>query len=50
MSLAPIPFTAIVEYAKIYSVDELEDFIYIMRVMDDEYMRLKNVKHGNEER
>jgi hypothetical protein len=41
MSVGPIPFTAIVEYAKLYEVaeDEFDEFIYIIRAMDSEYLK-----------
>lgn len=43
MSVGPIPFTAIVEYHKIYGygVDDLEDFHWIIRNMDDTYLALE---------
>lgn len=34
MGAAPIPFTAIVEYARIYKIDEFEEFKYIIRRLD----------------
>lgn len=40
--IGPIPFTAIVEYAKIYEVDDFDDFMYFIRSMDSEYLRLEN--------
>lgn len=39
-----IPFTAIVEYARIYGVDDIEEFIYLMREMDNEYIDLDSKK------
>lgn len=39
MDLSAIPFTAIAEYSRIYDIDD-EDFFYIVRMMDDEFMRL----------
>jgi predicted ferric reductase len=41
MGLGPIPFTSIVEYAKIYEVEDIVDFIYIIREMDNEYLRIQ---------
>ena len=38
MSLAPIPFTAIVEYFKVNPVGTFEEFHYYMRVMDNIYI------------
>lgn len=40
MSLAPIPFTAIIEYSTIYELDDVEEFAYVMRLMDRTFMRL----------
>ncbi len=44
MGLGAIPFTAIVEYSKIYSVGDLQEFIYIIRRMDNELLRLDAAK------
>lgn len=33
--LGPIPFTAIVEYARVFDVDDFEEFLYLVRLMDD---------------
>lgn len=38
---APIPFTSIVEYSKIYEVEDFEEFLYIIRAMDNEFLRLE---------
>lgn len=40
MALGPIPFTAILEYSKIFYDGEFDDFLYFMRVMDREYLKL----------
>lgn len=42
-SSGPIPFTAIVEYANIYEIEgeEFSDFMYLIRVMDAEYLSLE---------
>ena len=34
MGIMPIPFTAIVEYAKIYNVSDIDEFVYLIRKMD----------------
>jgi len=39
--LQPIPFTAIVEYSRIYSIDD-EDFKDIIRHMDDTFLALES--------
>ncbi len=40
MSLQAIPFTAIAEYSRIYELDDFEDFAYIIRRMDNAFMKL----------
>lgn len=42
--MGPIPFTAIVEYYKIYPMGEFEEFHFIIRSMDDTLMRLSRTK------
>lgn len=34
MGPSAIPFTAIVDYARIYNIDDFDGFIYLIRVMD----------------
>ena len=40
--LSPIPFTAIVEYARIYGVDEFNEFLDLIRAMDSELLKLES--------
>ena len=40
----PIPFTSIVEYVKIYEVEDFHEFLDIIRDMDSELMRLEATK------
>lgn len=40
MTVGPIPFTAIVEYSRIYELDDFEDFSYIIRRMDSTFLEL----------
>lgn len=47
VSLSPIPFTAIAEFARIYSVEDFDDFLYIVRQMDDAYLDFQGKKNGN---
>lgn len=35
LDITPIPFTAIYEYAKIYELDDFDDFLYIIRLIDN---------------
>ena len=42
-----IPFTAIVEYARIYEVEDMEEFIYLIREMDNEYISVDSSKKEN---
>lgn len=46
VSLGPIPFTAIAEFAKIYEVEDFEDFLYLIRVMDNTFLMLQGKKDG----
>lgn len=39
MSLAPIPFTAIAEFARVYNIEEVEDFLYYIRRLDTLYIK-----------
>lgn len=47
MELQAIPFTAIVEYSRIYELEDGEEFAYLMRLMDRTFMRLKRGIKGN---
>lgn len=38
MALGPIPFTAIVEYSKIFEVGDFHEFHYLIRAMDAEFL------------
>lgn len=52
ISLSPIPFTAISEFAKIYEVEDFDDFLYFIRVMDNKFLSLKeekNAKHRSKD-
>lgn len=46
--VSPIPFSAIVEYAKIYEVEDFFEFLYLIRVMDNALidMQSKSDKKG----
>lgn len=46
MSLGPIPWTAMIQYADRFGLDEdlIDDFIYIMRIMDEAYIEHSNKK------
>lgn len=41
MSIGPIPFTAIVEYFKLFGVGDFEEFLYFIRVMDNTFLNLE---------
>lgn len=41
MDLQPIPFTAIVEYSRIYEVGDRQEFLEIIRAMDDTFLSLQ---------
>jgi hypothetical protein len=46
MGLAPIPFLAILEYARLYDIegDSLDDLLYIVRAMDNALMEHESKK------
>ena len=49
MGLGPIPFTAIIQYCNLYNIEEIEEFIYLIRRMDDKFLELeakKDSKNG----
>lgn len=39
MGVMPIPFSSIVEYSKIYEVGDFDEFNYVIRQMDDAYIK-----------
>lgn len=39
MALTPIPFTAIAEYCRLFEIEEVDEFFYIMRCMDNSYLK-----------
>lgn len=44
MGEGPIPFTSIAEYAKIYKIEQGEEFfefLYFIRAMDSEYLKVR---------
>lgn len=41
VSLAPIPFTAIVEYVRVYNIEDFDEFLYYIRRMDNLYIERK---------
>lgn len=46
LGVGPIPFTAIVEYSRIYELEEFEEFAYIIRKMDNAFLEL-NAQESN---
>jgi hypothetical protein len=44
--LSPIPFTAIVDYSKIYEVEDFNEFLYFIRLMDNKFLDLENKKQS----
>jgi hypothetical protein len=47
--LGPIPFTAIVEYSKIYNVEDFDDFLYFIRLMDSKILELESNKQKKQD-
>ncbi len=45
MDVGPIPFTAIVEYSRIFEVEDFDDFHYLIRKMDRTYLKLESDKN-----
>lgn len=45
--IGPIPFTAIVEYAKIYNVEDFQEFLEIIRRMDSVWLELERQGEKN---
>lgn len=41
MGLAPIPFTDIYNFAKIKEIEDFDEFLYLMRCLDDAYLKEK---------
>lgn len=48
MSVGPIPFTAIVEYSKIYGVHDFDDFVFVIRRMDNVFLELNSSSEKKE--
>ncbi len=40
LNLGAIPFTAIFEYSRIYELGDFDDFHYIIRALDDAYLKM----------
>lgn len=49
MSGGPIPFTAIIEFATIYNVEDLNEFFYYMRRLDATYLEFSEKKNDNKD-
>ena len=48
MSVGPIPFTAIVEYFRVYELSDFEEFNYVIRGMDKVYLELDQERNNKE--
>lgn len=42
LAAGPIPFTAIVEYSRLYEIEDFDEFAYIIRWMDRVYLELNS--------
>lgn len=42
MGISSIPFTAFVEYFKVYPMGDFEEFHYLIRLMDRKYVEIQN--------
>jgi len=47
VALAPLPFTAIVEYAKVYSIEDVDEFLCYIRILDTLYLEHEGKKNGS---
>lgn len=46
--IGPIPFTSIIQYASIYDVEDVEDFVFLIRAMDNKFVQLmKKANNGS---
>ena len=50
MGEGPIPFTAIVEFARVYDVDDFEEFHGLIRLMDDTHLNQEYLKRKEQEK
>lgn len=39
--MGPIPFTAIVDYTRLFEIPDIEEFSYVIRRMDQVFLELK---------
>jgi len=46
LGISPIPFSPIVEYAKVYAIDDFEEFLYLIRRMDNSYLTVMERKNN----
>ncbi len=44
LSISPIPFTSVAEYARIFEIEDFHEFLYLIRVMDAELIKLSSKK------
>ncbi len=47
LDLGAIPFTAVVEYSKVYELEDFDDFFYIIRSMDNTFLKTMDEKSQN---
>ncbi len=40
MGLGAIPFTAIVEYSRVYELGDFDEFFYIIRALDNTFLKI----------
>jgi hypothetical protein len=50
LGMGPIPFTAIVQYFKIYRIGSFDEFLYLMRRMDIELLKLDKERSEREQK
>ena len=45
-NLSPIPFNVIIEFARLYNIEDTEEFFYIMRKVDNTYVEIMGKDNG----
>lgn len=48
LSVGPIPFTAISDYFKIYELHDFDEFLYVMRRLDNVFLELNSTSTKSE--
>ena len=49
MGAGAIPFTAIIDYSKIYAIEDFDEFLYFIRLLDSRLLELEAKKNTRKE-